>query len=350
MAVEFKKADDKTSWEQFNKNSKFGYFLQSWNWGELQKEWGKSISRYEIIVDGNRKGILQTITEKSRFGNICYIPRGPVIDWEDKKLIKKVTNAMKDFFKDQGFLILRFDPEIEKESSQASLLKELGFKSGVLTVQAENPWIIDIDGRSDSELFEWMSEHDMRSKVPNYIRGSRRKGCEVRVVESHDGLELFLEMLTDMARAKDINLGNPDYIQKMYEVLDGSFKVFIGYYEDKPVVSAGIIMYGNEAAYLYGASTPDIGNTNAAYLLQWEVIKHARDLDIKRYNLWGVLVDEEYKKGNPGYGYSYFKRSFGGYAKRLIKPLEYPYKKLTYKLVRLQQRYRKYKLRKQGYL
>ncbi len=351
MGIILEKAKDREDWEDFNQSHKYGYFLQSWDWGELQsKFYDKSVNRGYIIRNGEKIGLMQVIREKSRFGDICYIPRGPVIDWQDSDLAFEVLNKLKVFFQNKNCLLLRLDPAISKDSKLSKIFKKAGYHDGILTIQAENPWIIDIDDRSNEELFEWMRNHDMRSKVPNYIRGSRRKGVEIKLARNMAQVEIFLKMIKQMNEALNIQIGNPKYLRQMYEEMGDKFKIFLGYYKDKPVVCAGIMMYGDEASYLYGASTPEIGNSNAAYLLQWEAIKHARKLGISRYNFWGVAVGEDYQKGKPAYGYSYFKRSFGGYVDSLIKPQEFSYQNIKYFLIRLQQKYREYKLRSKGYL
>jgi lipid II:glycine glycyltransferase (peptidoglycan interpeptide bridge formation enzyme) len=351
MKISFKKAKNRKDWENFNKSHKFGYFLQSWNWGNLHEAYySKKVERYKIVQNDKKVGILQVLYEKSRFGDIAYIPRGPVIDWDNDALVKVVLSKIKSFFCKKDVAMIRLDPQISHESKSTKAFEVAGFKSGILTIQAENPWIIDIENRNNEELFDWMGEHDMRSKVPNYIRGSVRKGCEIKQAKSQEEVEIFLGMLQQLSKSIDVNLGDPDYIREMYRKMDGDFKVFIGYYKNKPVVSAGIMMYGNEASYLYGASTPDLGNSNASYLLQWRAITHARDLNLDKYNFWGVLVGDDYQKGNEGYGYSYFKRSFGGYVNTLIKPQEYACKNISFFLIRLQQRYRKFILESKGYL
>jgi lipid II:glycine glycyltransferase (peptidoglycan interpeptide bridge formation enzyme) len=64
---------------------------------------------------------------------------------------------------------------------------------------------------------------------------------------------------------------------------------------------------------------------------------------IKRFNNWGVLPEERYKKGNPGYGYSHYKRSFGGYLESIERTYEYGFKKVPHLLQRLYDWYIKFR-------
>lgn len=48
---------------------------------------------------------------------------------------------------------------------------------------------------------------------------------------------------------------------------------------------------------------------------------------IARFNNWGVLPENKYKPGIPGYGYSQYKRGFGGYLEQIERTYEYVYDK-----------------------
>jgi lipid II:glycine glycyltransferase (peptidoglycan interpeptide bridge formation enzyme) len=346
-----KEIKDKQIWEEFNQRRANGYFLQSWDWGEFQeKHLNRNIFRLGVFNDEDYlKAIALVIVEEGRLGKFLYIPRGPITDWNNFKESKEVLERIKQHFADSGYMLLKIDPAIVKDNDKViKMFKDQDFKTSPMPIQVEYPWMLDIEGRSDEELFEWMKEHGMRKKVPNYIRGAERKGVEIKIAQNIDDVKIFTKMLMEMGKAIDIDFGTEEYYINLYKHMPENLKILLGYYKDKPVVSAGVMMYNNEASYLYGASTPDIGNSNASYLLQWEAIKNAREKGVKRYNFWGVLTGKDYNKASPAYGYSYFKRSFGGYIEPMILPQEFVYDTLKYPLYKLQQVYRKYRAKKKG--
>jgi hypothetical protein len=74
-------------------------------------------------------------------------------------------------------------------------------------------------------------------------------------------------------------------------------------------------MLGDTCVYLLGATSDEALKTNAAYLLQWNVIKLARQRGLKWYDLGGIDPD-----GNPGV--YHFKCGLGGVEMRAPGPFE----------------------------
>ena len=44
--------------------------------------------------------------------NILYIPKGPLMDWSDEPLRKRVLNDLQSFAKRQGAIFLKIDPDV----------------------------------------------------------------------------------------------------------------------------------------------------------------------------------------------------------------------------------------------
>ena len=70
-----------------------------------------------------------------------------------------------------------------------------------------------------------------------------------------------------------------------------------------------MIFYGNEASYHYGVSTELGTKYSGAPLLHMAAMRDARERGIKRYNLWGIVEEDE--TWHRFYGVSQFKRGFG---------------------------------------
>jgi hypothetical protein len=85
-------------------------------------------------------------------------------------------------------------------------------------------------------------------------------------------------------------------------------------------------MLGDTCVYLLGATSDEALKTNAAYLLQWQVIQMARERGLKWYDLGGI--DPE---GNPGV--YHFKCGLGGVEMRAPGPFEVAPKSLRAHLI-----------------
>ena len=69
-------------------------------------------------------------------------------------------------------------------------------------------------------------------------------------------------------------------------------------------------MQSPEAVYHEAASTEEGRKYPGAYALQWQVIRDAKDLGIKRYNLFGIAPPNSPKHRYAGV--TTFKTGFGG--------------------------------------
>ena len=116
--------------------------------------------------------------------------------------------------------------------------------------------------------------------------------------------------------------------------LTGNLQIVSGYFQGELLSSALIVFYNNQAIYHHSASKQQKAPVN--YLLQWEVIKIAKNKGKSIYNLWGVAPEDN--KNHPWAGLSLFKKGFGGYQKNYVVtqdlPLSFSYY-LTYIIERL---------------
>jgi lipid II:glycine glycyltransferase (peptidoglycan interpeptide bridge formation enzyme) len=105
---------------------------------------------------------------------------------------------------------------------------------------------------------------------------------------------------------------------------------------------AVVAFYGDSAYYLHGASVPGAGSVG--YSLQWEAIKEAKRRGMRYYNFWGVVKDRHFTPSHPWYGFSLFKRGFGGFKYSYLRAQDLAYTnkywlyRLTEKARRLQRR------------
>ena len=105
-------------------------------------------------------------------------------------------------------------------------------------------------------------------------------------------------------------------------------------------------VFGDEAIYMYGASSSQERAHGAAFLLQYEMMRWARSRGAQRYDLWGIpefdpdsSVSESGDRlasstGNDRRGLYEFKTRFGGQIVRSPTPLERVYHPLLATLAR----------------
>lgn len=330
--VTVKEITTKTEWSQFLENSPNNYFLQTWEWGDFnEKGLGKKVWRLGFFINEKLVSVCLCVEEKSRFGKFVYCPRGPILDWEDESVRPKIVTKLSEFFRNKGIIFLRIDPAVVgNESFISREIRRIGFIDAATFVQVERAWMLDIKGKSDDELMK-----GMRKNSRYYLRKAIKSGIKVRVSDQLEDLEIFIKMIQELAFRKNFPVLPPEYFRKQYEYLvkSGIMKIFVAELSAKPVASALIAFHGNEGSYLHAASDPKYDKYQPSYALQWEAIKHAREIGLDRYNFWGVVEDKNYHPGYPGFGYSNFKKGFGGYLEKYMRAKDYCYSNLRYYLV-----------------
>jgi lipid II:glycine glycyltransferase (peptidoglycan interpeptide bridge formation enzyme) len=77
-----------------------------------------------------------------------------------------------------------------------------------------------------------------------------------------------------------------------------------------PLASIITLFCGNEAVYLYGASSNEKRNLMPAYSLQWRAINDAIAFGCDRYDFYGIPPTND--ESHPMHGLYRFKTGFGG--------------------------------------
>ncbi len=326
-------------WKVFVESSEYCPFQQSWQWGEFQRALGKTIYRWGIYENDDLVGICLGVVERSKFGEIIYCPRGPVIEWGRVSHVKGVLKELIKYVNDVcSPIFIRLDPSVVDATGELlETFRAVGFHDSIGLWQVNRAWILEIKEKSDEEILR-----DMRKNTRYYLRKAMKSGIEVEVSENIDQVEKLGEMLGRMSSIKKFAPMSTEYLKKQFEILggnDGFLKMYLAKKNGEVIAGAIISFWGNEASYLHGASE-GLGDSQAPYLLQWEAIRDARDSGIERYNFWGVIEDEDYHPGHPGFGYSNFKRGFGGGVEEYVGGKDFVYKPFPYLLFRTQEKIR----------
>ena len=105
----------KDDYISFWKQSNNAHFLNSYEWGILQKDNRNQIPMYVGLVDDDNKIVAETLLLKKKTPfNMCYLyaPRGFMIDWSNKNILNTFTNELKKFLKEENAIYLKVDPDI----------------------------------------------------------------------------------------------------------------------------------------------------------------------------------------------------------------------------------------------
>ncbi len=326
---------NKKTWEDFSLNHSPNTFLQSWNWGEFNREIGRKIWRLGAYSDENLEGLCLAIKYESRLGSYIYCPRGPILDWSKPSLSKVLFTELKGIAREENCIFLKLDPLLADTTKNRAIFKSLGFKPAVTFVQVEDAWLLPLS-KPEEELLA-----DMRKTTRYLIRHEPKQGVKIEISSKQEDAKKFVALLQSTAGRKGFTNHPREYYLKQFEIMskEGQEKIFIAKKGGQVFSMAMIAYYGEMGYYLHAASNPK-QTQSVGYSLQWEAIKEAKRRGCKYYNFWGVVKDKNFHPGHPWYGFSLFKRGFGGFKYSYIRAQDYPIS-AKYSLYRAAERVRR---------
>ena len=229
---------EKEEFDEYVKNHKTkSHFLQSLSWGEFAKTKKNLIPYYLGLVDDENKIQAATLLlEKKLPMNYTYFyaPRGFVIDFKNKELVRTMTKKVVEFAKKKKAIFVKIDPDLIKEQTnyleevsknkdydelfntlKESGFKHLGFTKNFETMQPRYTFRIDLN-QSTEEIEDHFSK-----TTKQRIAKAKKLDTEVTIGTEKD-LSEFYHLMTLTEDRKDFISYNEDYYNTLYEIFNGN--------------------------------------------------------------------------------------------------------------------------------
>lgn len=336
--IEIREVQDKNEWEGFLASRPEASFLQSWYWGEIYEALNKAVQRTGFYRDNQLAGVMLSIVENAKRARYLTVPGGPIIDWDDKGVIKAFVNEIKRIAKNEKCVFVRIRPQLEASQSSKRIFSDYEFGDAPIHLHAELTTQLNII-KSKEEILA-----GMRKTTRYEIKKAESLGVRVTATSKPEAVKEFYELQLLTAKRQGFTPFSRRFLYEQFKIFSEANKAFLysAELEDKLLAQAIIIFYGEEAVYHYGASTENGRKYPGAYSIQWEAIKEARKRGMARYNFWGVSLP--HNKNHRFYGISIFKRGFGGkdfeylHAQDLV--INYPRYAINYVIENIRKRVR----------
>lgn len=301
--------------DTFVSNHPKGHILQSYAWGQVKKQTGwKPLPIMVKDDDGNPIASALVLCREIPGTRRCilYCPRGPVVDFEDQKQTRYLFGEIMKLGRAQGAIMLKIDPDIRADNDRVRQnLERIGFRpsrtnQGFEGTQPRFVFRLDISPSLDELMANF------HPKTRYNIRLAMRKGVSIKSLCGKEDLRTFYSILLETAERDRFLVRNYDYFETLWDELVSRdyARLFMAYYQNQPIAGTLAFTIGTKAWYIYGASSNEHRNVMPNYLLQWEMIKWAKDRGCTMYDFRGVSGDLD--PNNPLYGLYRFKRGFGG--------------------------------------
>lgn len=327
--------NDRAQYNAFVAAHPNGHILQAYEWGEVKAYTGWKPHRLFVEdADGKVRGaalILERDLPAIR-RRIFYSPRGPVLDFGDEAACATLFDAVRRLARERRAIFWKIDPAIPVEqAAQLSYLVRHGLRR-----LARGPDFEGIQPRFvfrlplDKELDEIFARFAPKTRYN--IRLAARRGVTIRSDCTRDDVSAFYSLLQETARRDGFAVRDCGYYLVIWEQLvkRGLARLFMAEYEGRPIAGTLAFAFGDKVWYMYGASGNRHRNLMPNYLLQWEMIRWAKQRGASLYDLRGISGD--LNPDNPLYGLYRFKKGFGGVVVEFAGEYDYPLNPLLYRL------------------
>lgn len=293
-----------------------GHLLQSWQWGEFKAHHGWAPDR--ILIEDSAGTAMAQVLYRSQWGaSIGYIPRGPVFRGNPEVLWNLLMDEIDARARKRRTILTLIEPNVP-----------LGLKGDYRSHQVvagpghlQPGRTVKIPLLDDEAILK-----QMHQKTRYNVRLAQRRGVTIdRHCAESEAIDTFYDLMQDTASRNEFGIHARAY-----------YADFMAQFGDDAVLLsarlangalAAVLMaakFGGEGIYMYGASSTEHRADGAAFLMQFEAMRWARDLGCHTYDLWGIPEEDPASvqtddpgaiagtKGDDWRGLYRFKTGFGG--------------------------------------
>lgn len=318
-----------SEWDGWLKNSPGGgHVLQSYAWGEFKRRFGWRPLRLVLERRGEVAGVGQFLAYDTIPvpGALVYCSKGPWLPWEDEEAVRAFFRGASEVTGRAGAHTLKIEPEVpEGRADVKAVLDDIGFHEARYALNFDTTVTVDLSPPEEELLAR------MRKSTRYGVRKAAREGVEVVEPDDFEGAwETFYGWMEDTAERKEgFTIRRPrGYLHDMMRTMHdaGQGHLFLAVHEGRPLAGVFIFTFGEKYWFMHGASSTEKRSYNPNHLLQWEVMRWARQRGIRYYDMVGIPKPENRNEDDPYYGVYRFKIGFGGEVTDFLGCLDLPIK------------------------
>ena len=310
------------NWDEFVAAHPRGHVLQTHAWGKLKSEfgwWGGALQTGpEHYTDSGALVLFRPLPLRS---TLAYVPRGPVVNWDDQALLRRLFQALDDRCRRSRAMCLKLEPDLPDEPRWRDLLRSHGFHPSPHLVQPPRSLVVDLTPDEAAILAR------MKPKTRYNIGLAGKRGVTARAAGAPEDLEAFNRLMALTGSRDGFGVHAPEYYRRAHELFapTGRCALILAEWEGQTLAGVMAFTLGKQAWYFYGASSDVERQRMAPYLAQWEAMRWAKGRGALTYDLWGVPDADEatleagFEQRRDGlWGVYRFKRGWGGTLTRTV--------------------------------
>lgn len=276
---------ERQQWNDFVAEAPDFSLLQSYEWGEFKEQLGWKAIRLAARQEGRITAAAQLLIKPAPLGlfSVGYVPRGPLVDWEDRTTTTALLEALHGESRRHRAIFTKIEPPVLHSTEAHGCLQQYGFRASPYANQPRATIAVDLTQDLDTILLQ------MRKQTRRDIRRAGRKGVTVRRGSLED-LPAFYKLMEITGQRGEFSPRMREYYRHEWQTFARSKQsvLLMAFYQDQLLAMQMAYYFGKHAAAFHGASSREHTKLCPNHLLVWEAIKWAKALGCETYDLWGI--------------------------------------------------------------
>ena len=216
--------------DEFVKTSPQTNLLQSSDWAKIKDNWGNE--RLGVYQDHKLVAVASILIQPLPLGfTMLYIPRGPIMDYQNSELVAFMLQSIKTYAKSKRAVFAKFDPslflrkgligqEVKDQEATLAIIQSLK-ECGAEWVGRTEDMGETIQPRFQANIYkEYFTEDQLSKSTKQAIRTARNKGVEV-IFGGTELLDEFAALMKKTEARKGIHLRGREYYEKLLTTYAG---------------------------------------------------------------------------------------------------------------------------------
>lgn len=327
------------------------HFLQSSSWQKYQELEGHQ----SFFLDQNDFSAL-AILETTPLGNYLFCPYGPTLKLPDsspynapesspanansnpphsslpdhshlENALKLALNSLSELAKQQNAIFVRLEPTLPLDGTlglSTADFQALGLKKSH-DLEPAHTWTIDLT-QPEPDLLK-----NMRKSNVQYWRSSSKKSLTVRQTTDPSEISILTDLLKKVSEKDHFNPQAKSHLKN--QLKSGFATLYIAEFNDRPLAAALVYDSDDTRFYAHAAASDEERKLAAGTVLLVQIILDAKSAGKTTFDFWGITTSED--PHHPWYGFSQYKKSFGGELVTYSGTWDLPIQKFRYRLYTL---------------
>lgn len=319
--IKIAEVQEREIWDKIAQSISPSTVLQSWDWGDFQKDFGRKVWRLGIYDNSNIVGVALVQLIVTRLRTHLYVSNGPVMQREKvNEYIPTLLGYLKALAIQEKVHFVRIDPLYKDEQSLKDDFRSLKLIPSKTFTQSENKWLLDVTPPEETLL------NNMRKNTRYEINKAEREGVKVYSSTDYTDYEKFEKLFLITSKRQDFIPHPLDYYQKQFKAMskNGLYRAYWAEKDGKVLATAIISFFGDTASYLHAGSlsNKEVNKYMAPPALVWQAIRDTKSRGMKYFDFWGVALTDDPK--HPWAGFTRFKKGFGGFLYQVVRAHDIP--------------------------